>query len=225
MRVLLVEDEETLARYVRRGLAGEGHAVDIAADGVEGLWMAQEQAYDAIVLDILLPMMNGYRVCAELRARGDWTPILMLTAKLGDLDEAEALDSGADDFLRKPFSFEVLLARLRAITRRSPAERPAVLQVGDLTLDPGRRQCAVGATPIELTPLEFCILQLLTSRPGEVHSRTAILRGCWDANFDGDSNVVEVHIGHLRRKLDVHPGERIQTVRGVGYRFVPEGGS
>jgi DNA-binding response OmpR family regulator len=223
MRVLLVEDEETLARYVKRGLAGEGHAVDIAADGVEGLWMAQEQSYDAIVLDILLPRMNGYQVCAQLREQGVWTPILMLTAKLGELDEAEALDSGADDFLRKPFSFEVLLARLRAIARRGRAERPSVLRSGDLMLDPGRRECSVGGAPVELTPLEFCILHLLLRRPGEVFSKSSILKGCWDWNYEGDSNVVEVHIGHLRKKLDADGGDRIETVRGHGYRFVPTG--
>jgi DNA-binding response OmpR family regulator len=221
MRVLLVEDEEALARYVKRGLVGEGHAVDSAADGVEGLWMAQEQPYDAIVLDILLPRMNGYQVCARLREQGVWTPILMLTAKLGDLDEAEALDSGADDFLRKPFSFEVLLARLRAITRRSPTERPTVIEVGDLTLDPARRECAVGGARVELTTLEFCILELLTRRPGEVFSKSSILQGCWDWEFEGDSNVVEVHIGNLRRKVDAHGGKRIETVRGFGYRLVP----
>lgn len=224
MRVLIVEDEATLAAYVKRGLEGEGYAVDIAGDGETGLWMAQAEPYDVIVLDIMLPKMNGYVVCAELRKRGVWTPVLMLTAKSGEYDEAEALDTGADDFLSKPFSFVVLLARLRALTRRSPGERPTIVEVGDLCLDPAQHRFLVGGAEIELTPTEFCLMYLFMRRPGDVLSKAEILESCWDWAFEGDPNIVEVYIRHLRKKIDVPFGRKqLQTVRGAGYRLRANG--
>jgi DNA-binding response OmpR family regulator len=223
LRVLLVEDEAKLAAYVRRGLEREGYAVDVAGDGEHGLWLAKSGTYDVIVLDIMLPRRNGYEVCAELRRKEVWTPILMLTAKRGDLDEAEALDTGADDFLTKPFSFVVLLARLRALTRRGGAERPTVLEAGDLQLDPGRHRCLVGDVEVDLTPREFCVLQQLLKRAGDVVPKREILEACWDWAFEGDINIVEVYIRHLRTKIDIPFGRsRLQTVRGVGYRVVAD---
>ncbi len=172
----------------------------------------------------MLPKMNGYVVCAELRQRGVWTPILMLTAKTGEHDEAEALDTGADDFLSKPFSFVVLLARLRALIRRGTGERPAVLEAGDLRLDPARHRFLVGDTEVALTPTEFCVLQQLMQRPGDVVSKRQFLDSCWDWAFEGDPNIVEVYIRHLRKKIDVPFGrEQVQTVRGAGYRLVADG--
>ncbi len=223
MRILVVEDETDLASYVKRGLEREGFAVDIAADGEQGLWLATNQPYDAMVLDIMLPKLNGYKVCAELRERGLWVPILMLTAKDGEYDVAEALDTGADDYLTKPFSFVVLVARLRALIRRGSGERPTVLEVGELRLDPARRTFHVGDEVVALTPTEFSIMELLMSRPDDVFSKADILDSCWDWAFDGDPNIVEVYIRYLRRKIDI-PFERssLQTVRGAGYRVVPE---
>lgn len=220
MRVLLVEDEKTLATYVKRGLEREGYAVDIAADGEHGLWLASNEPFDVIVLDIMLPKLNGFQVCAEIRLRDIWTPILMLTAKDGKLDEAEALDTGADDYLAKPFSFVVLLARLRALIRRGSAERPTVLQVGDLRLNPAQRRLFVADIEVELTPTEFCVLQLFMSRPGDVVSKTEILGSCWDWAYEGHPNIVEVYIRHLRKKIDI-PFDRaqIETIRGAGYRL------
>jgi DNA-binding response OmpR family regulator len=221
MRVLLVEDEMRLAAYLKRGLEREGYAVDIAGDGAEGLWLGSTQPYDVIVLDIMLPELNGYRVCAGLREKGVWTPILMLTAKDGELDEAEALDTGADDFLSKPFSFVVLLARLRALLRRGTGERPAVLEAGDVRLDPAQRRCTVGDVEVALTPTEFCVLQMFLRRPGDVISKKEILESCWDWAFEGDPNIVEVYVRHLRKKVDIPFGRaQLQTVRGAGYRFV-----
>jgi two-component system OmpR family response regulator len=224
MRVLVVEDEKGLASALKRGLEAEGFATDIALDGPGGLWHAKEQSYDAIVLDIMLPGMNGYRVCSELREAGVWTPVLMLTAKDGDLDEAEALDTGADDYLTKPFSFVVLLARLRALMRRGHRERPARLVAGDLVLDPARHTCQCGDVPIELTPREFAVLEFLMRRVGEVVSKTEILEHVWDFAFEGDVNIVEVYISYLRKKIDV-PFERksLKTVRGVGYKLLADG--
>jgi DNA-binding response OmpR family regulator len=220
VRVLIVEDEARLVTYLRRGLEAEGYAVDIAGDGEQGLWMAANEPYDAIVLDIMLPVMNGYRVCAELRGRGVWTPILMLTAKSGELDEAEALDTGADDFLAKPFSFAVLLARLRSLTRRVPAARPAVIAAGPLVLDPAAHRCQVDGTEVTLTPTEFCLLHELVRRRGDVVSKAAILASCWDWAYEGDPNIVEVYVSHLRRKIDDAFGRTfIETVRGRGYRW------
>lgn len=221
MRVLLVEDERRLAELVRNGLTGEGFAVDVAHDGRDGLWMATENAYDVIVLDVMLPRLNGYALCSRLREAGDWTPIMMLTAKDGVHDEAEALDNGADDYLSKPFSFVVLIARLRALLRRGAPARPAVLEAGDLRLDPSARTVHRGQTRIELTAREFGLLEFLLRRPGTALTKNEILSHVWDAHYDGDENVVEVYVGYLRRKIDVPFGTRtIETVRGVGYRLV-----
>ena len=223
MRVLVVEDEEALAAAVKRGLEGDGFSVDVAHDGDEGFWLAREGSYDAIILDIMLPGKNGYQVCADLRSAGAWTPILMLTAKTGEHDEAEALDTGADDFLSKPFSFVVLLARLRALLRRDARPRPAVLTVGDLVLDPAEHRCRRGDVEIALTRREFAVLECLMRRPGEALSKADILGHVWDFAFDGDPNIVEVYIGYLRRKVDGPFGKKtIETVRGVGYRLSPD---
>jgi DNA-binding response OmpR family regulator len=205
-------------------LEAEGFATDVAANGVDGLWMATEHAYDAIVLDILLPGMNGYRVCARLRAAGVWTPILMLTAKDGELDEAEGLDTGADDYVTKPFSHVALVARLRALIRRGGQERPAVLGAGDLRLDPAERRAWRGDVELSLTARELSLLEYLLRREGAVCSKTDIVEHVWDGSFDGDLNIVEVYIGHLRAKID-RPFRRssIQTVRGAGYRVIADG--
>jgi len=225
MRVLVVEDEAVLAEGVRRGLEAEGFATDVAANGVDGLWMATEHPYDAIVLDILLPGMNGYKVCAELRAAGVWTPILMLTAKDGDLDEAEALDTGADDYVTKPFSYVALVARLRALIRRGGAERPAVLEAGDLRLDPAEHRAWRGDVELALTGRELALLEYLLRCEGSICSKTDIVDHVWDGSFDGDLNIVEVYIGHLRAKIDRPFGRSsIQTVRGAGYRLVADDG-
>ncbi|MEJ3656337.1 response regulator transcription factor [Actinomycetes bacterium KLBMP 9759] len=220
MRVLLVEDEKRLTDLLRNGLSGEGFAVDVAHDGTDGLWMATENAYDVIVLDVMLPRMNGYTVCARLRAADVWTPILMLTAKDGVHDEAEALDTGADDYLSKPFSYVVLLARLRALVRRGGPARPVSLVVGDLTLDPAGLRCRRGETDIPLTPKEFAVLHGLARRPGEVVSKAELLAQAWDFAFEGDPNIVEVYISALRRKIDAPFDRRsLVTVRGAGYRL------
>jgi DNA-binding response OmpR family regulator len=225
MRVLVVEDETRLAASLKRGLARDGFAVDIAADGVEGEWMAREGAYDAIVLDLMLPGRNGYEVCRDLRADGVWTPILVLTAKDGEYDEAEALDTGADDFLAKPFSHVVLVARLRALLRRGAAERPAVLAAGDLRLDPAERRCWRGDVEVPLTNREFAVLECLLRRVGQTVAKREVLDHVWDDDFDGDPNIVEVYVRYLRRKIDL-PFDRaaIETVRGAGYRIDPDGG-
>jgi two-component system, OmpR family, response regulator len=225
VRILVVEDEQRLGAALRRGLEREGFGVDVAETGTEGLWLATEATYDAIVLDVLLPGMNGFQVCAELRARGRWTPILMLTAKDGPLDEVEALDTGADDFLSKPFEYPVLLARLRALLRRGGGERPVVLTAGDLSLDPAEHRCSRGDTEVPLTRREFAVLELLLRRKGEVLSKAQILEHVWDFAFDGDPNIVEVYVAYLRRKIDTPFGRRsIETVRGVGYRLAVDGG-
>ncbi|GGO14890.1 DNA-binding response regulator [Microbispora rosea subsp. aerata] len=220
MRVLLVEDERRLAALVKSGLADEGFAVDIACDGPEGLWMATENPYDAIVLDVMLPRLNGYAVCRRLREAGNWTPIMMLTAKDGEYDEAEALDTGADDFLSKPFSYVVLLARLRALVRRGGRERPVSLTVGDLTVDPAGMRCRRAGVDIRLTPKEFAVLHALARRAGEVVSKADLLAQAWDFAYDGDPSIVEVYISALRRKIDVPFGRSsLVTVRGAGYRL------
>jgi two-component system, OmpR family, response regulator len=220
MRILLVDDEERFATAVRQGLEAEGLAVDLAHDGNEGLWMARSNDYDAIVLDILLPGLNGYRICAELRDGGNWTPILMLTALDEDLDEAEALDTGADDYLSKPFSFVVLVARLRALLRRGAAPRPAVLQVGDLRLDPAAHRCWRAGQEVELTTKQFALLECFMRYPGQVLSKTALREHVWDYAFADSSNIIEVYVGQLRKKLGV---ARIQTIRSAGYRLVDGG--
>jgi two-component system OmpR family response regulator len=225
VRVLVVEDEKGLAAGLKKGLEAEGFAADVAFDGSDGLWMAREHPYDAIVLDIMLPGLNGYRICACLREEGNWTPILMLTAKDGELEEAEALDTGADDYLTKPFSYVVLVARLRALIRRGAPERPAVLEAGDLSFDPGRRRARRGATEIDLTAREMALLEFLLRRRGEVVSKREILEHVWDYDFEGDPNIVEVYVRHLRSKLDQPFGRRaIETLRGAGYRLAAGGG-
>jgi DNA-binding response OmpR family regulator len=218
MRLLVVEDEVRLAQALKLGLEAEGFEVDLVHDGVTGFSMAMEGRYDALVLDILLPGMNGYKVCAEMRAAGNWTPILMLTAKSGEYDEAEALDTGADDFLSKPFSYVVLVARLRALVRRGSGARPVPCQVGDLRLDPATRTCDRGGVAIHLTPREVDLLEALMTRAGEVVSKQELLDRVWGSDSGVDPNVVEVYLGYLRRKID-RPFDRdtLQTVRGVGY--------
>jgi DNA-binding response OmpR family regulator len=225
MRVLLVEDETRLANAVRRGLEAEGFSVDVAADGKDGFWRASEGRYDAIVLDIMLPGMNGFRVCSALREAGHWTPILMLTAKDGELDEAEALDTGADDFVTKPFSYVALVARIRALIRRGAAERPAILRAGDLSFDPGRRQAFRGDDEVGLTSREAALLEFLLRSAGDVVSKTDIIDHVWEGEYDGSLNIVEVYVRHLRNKIDRPFGRAaIQTVRGAGYRLAADGG-
>ena len=215
MRLLLVEDEERLSAALRRGLVQEGFAVDVAADGVRALELADQAEYDAIVLDIMLPRLSGYEVTRRLRARGDWTPVLILSAKDGEYDQADGLDLGADDYLTKPFSFVVLLARLRALVRRGRSPRPAQLVMGRLRLDPASREVFVDGAPVELTVREFGLLEYLLSRPGESVSKTDLLEHVWDVGGDGDPNVVQVYVGYLRRKLG---DDVVETVRGSGYR-------
>jgi len=223
VRVLVVEDEVHLAEAIRGGLEAEGFDVELSHDGLDGLWRARERPYGAIVLDILLPGMNGYKVCETLRHEGVWTPILMLTAKSGRYDEAEALDTGADDFLSKPFSFVVLVARLRALARRGSSPRPPVLSAGDLVLDPVTREVHRGDALVDLTPREFSLLEALLRHSGEVVPKATLVDEVWGGDFVGDPNVVEVYVGYLRRKLDAPFGRQsLQTVRGVGYRLVPE---
>ena len=223
MRLLVVEDEKRLAAALRRGLELAGFAVDIAMDGKQALWLAGEHPYDAIVLDIMLPGVNGFQVCAELREKGNWTPILMLTAKDGELDEAEALDTGADDFLSKPFSFVVLEARLRALLRRGSRERPSVLSVGDIQIDPATRSVRRDGREIELTAKEFSILEYLARRQSEVVSKSDLLAHAWDFAFDGAPNNVEVHISNMRRKIDKDfERNSLRKVRGSGYRLVAD---
>jgi DNA-binding response OmpR family regulator len=221
VRLLIVEDEREFAETLRRGLVAEGFTVDVAHTGREGLWRATEQEYDVVVLDIMLPELSGYEVLKRLRAAENWTPVLMLTAKDGEYDEADAFDLGADDYLSKPFSFVVLIARLRALLRRGAPARPAVLEAGDLRLDPSARTVHRGQQRIELTAREFGLLEFLLRRPGTALTKNEILSHVWDAHYDGDENVVEVYIGYLRRKIDAPFGTRtIETVRGVGYRLV-----
>jgi two-component system, OmpR family, response regulator len=225
VRILVVEDDQHLGRSLKRGLEAEGFTADVAQDGVDGLWRASDGDYDAVVLDIMLPGMNGYQVCAKLREAGNWTPILMLTAKEGEFDEAEALDTGADDYLSKPFSYVVLVARLRALLRRGRRERPVVLSAGDLRLDPAAHRVWRGNTEVRLTPRQFSLLEFLLRRSGEVLAKSTILDHVWDFAFDGDPNIVEVYIRHLRKKIDEPFGRTaIQTVRLVGYRLDPHGG-
>jgi two-component system OmpR family response regulator len=224
MRVLVVDDEPRLAEGLKRGLEAEGFAVDVAHTGTDGLWLAREQQYAAILLDIMLPGMNGYVVCRTLRDEENWTPVLMLTAKDGEWDQVEGLDTGADDYLTKPFSFAVLLARVRALIRRGAGARPATLAVGDLTLDPASREVKRGDAAIEVTTREFAVLEFLMRRAGQVVSKSEILDGVWDFAFEGDPNIVEVYIGHLRSKIDRPFGrDSIRTIRGAGYRIGVDG--
>ena len=225
MRVLLVEDEPRLAEMVRVGLTAEGFVVEVGADGADGLWRGTAGEFDVIVLDIMLPKLNGYDVLRTLRERDVWTPVLMLTAKDGEYDQADAFDLGADDYLTKPFSFVVLTARLRALQRRGAPERPTVLTAGDLSLDPARRRAARGDTVLTLTPREYGVLEFLLRNKGTVLSKAQILAAVWDAHYDGDDNIVEVYIGYLRRKIDTPFGHQaIETMRGMGYRLLADGG-
>jgi DNA-binding response OmpR family regulator len=225
MRVLIVEDERHLADAIATGLSEEGFSVSVAHDGEDGLWRATEDTFDLIILDIMLPKLSGYEVVRRLRTAENWTPVLMLTAKDGEYDQADALDLGADDYLIKPFSFVVLVARIRALLRRGAAARPVVLSVGDLTVDPASRRCARGDIGIELTSKEFELLQFMARHPDEVLSKARILDHVWDENFEGDPNIVEVYISYLRRKIDLPFGrESIETIRGAGYRLVADAG-
>jgi len=225
MRILIVEDEVGLAETVREGLVREGFAVDVMHTGPDGLWAATEHPYDVVVLDIMLPGLSGYEVARRLREREVWTPILVLTAKDGEYDEVDAFDLGADDYLTKPFSFAVLVARLRALTRRAAPERPAVMTAGDLSVDPARRRVSRGGTPIAVTAREFSLLEFLMRHRGSVVSKGAIIDNVWDMNFDGDHNIVEVYVRYLRRKIDIPFGRAaIETVRGSGYRLAADGG-
>ena len=224
MKLLVIEDDTRIAVAVARGLEAEGFTVEVANDGDDGLWRATEGSHDLIILDLMLPKRSGFRVCADIRAAEIWTPILVLTAKDGDLDEAEALDTGADDFLPKPFSFPVLTARVRALLRRAGGGNPVPIAVGDLHVDPGRRRVWRGDTEIDLTAREFDVLSFLVRRCGQVLSKDEILAGVWDYDFEGDPNIVEVYVGRLRRKVDQPFGERtIETVRGAGYRLAEPG--
>jgi two-component system OmpR family response regulator len=218
VRLLIVEDEVRLASALQRGLSAEGFTVDLAHTGPDGLHLAQETTYDVVILDIMLPELSGYRIIEQLRAAQNWVPILMLTAKDGEYDEADALDLGADDYLTKPFSFVVLLARIRALMRRGVQPRPASLTVDDLVLDPAAHTVRRGEATVELTPREFSLLEFLMRRAGDAVSKADILHHVWDANYDGDANVVEVYVGYLRRKTEAEGEVRlIHTVRGVGY--------
>ena len=225
MRVLVVEDEGRLAAGLRDGLEAEGFAVDLALNGTDGLWMARERPHDVIVLDVMLPEVDGFTICRTLRADQVWTPILVLTAKDAERDEVAALDSGADDYLTKPFSHAVLLARIRALLRRGAVERPVVLEVGDLRLDPATKRVSRGDVVVGLTPREVALLDFLMRSAGRVVSKREILDHVWDDHFEGDPNIVEVYVRHLRNKLDRPFGrESLATVRGFGYRLADDRG-
>lgn len=224
MRILLVEDEPRLAELIRRGLVGEGFVVEVVHDGVAGLETGLGGEFDVIVLDIMLPSMSGYDIVRELRRAKVWTPVLMLSAKDGEYDLADAFDLGADDYLIKPFSFVVLLARLRALLRRGAPQRPTVLTVDDLSLDPARHRVTRGEVELELTPREYGVLEFLMRNAGMVVTKQEILQSVWDVNYEGDDNIVEVYVGYLRRKVDVpFDTHTIHTVRGVGYRLASSG--
>jgi DNA-binding response OmpR family regulator len=224
VKLLLVEDDAKIAAALRRGLVAEGFSVEVAHDGDDGLWLASEGAFDLVVLDLMLPGRSGFRVCAELRAAGNWVPILVLTAKDGEYDEAEALDTGADDYLTKPFSFPVLVAHVRALLRRSAGRAPAPVEVGDLRIDPAARRAWRGPTEVTLTSREFDVLEFLVRRAGQVVAKADLVAGVWDQAFDGDPNIVEVYVRRLRRKLDEPFGRTsITTHRGAGYRLAADG--
>jgi two-component system OmpR family response regulator len=224
MRILVVEDEVKMARLVRRGLREEGMAVDVAERGEDALWMAGSTDYDAIVLDVLLPGIDGFETCRRLRSDGVWSPVLMLTARDAVEDRVAGLDHGADDYLVKPFSFAELLARLRALVRRGPVERPVVLEAGDLRLDPATRQVWRGDVEISLSAKEFSLLEAFMRRPGQVLSRYHLLEHAWDYDYENRSNVVDVYVRYLRQKIDRPFGaDSIETVRGAGYRLRKEG--
>jgi two-component system, OmpR family, response regulator len=225
MRVLVVEDELKMASLVRRGLREEGFAADVAVKGEDALWMAQATDYDVIVLDVMLPGIDGFETCRRLRESGVWSPVVMLTARDAVEDRVAGLDGGADDYLTKPFSFAELVARLRALARRGPVERPVVLEVGDLRLDPATHQAWRGDTEIALSAKEFALLETFMRRPGQVLSRFQLLEHAWDYDYENRSNVVDVYVRYLREKVDRPFGvESIETVRGSGYRLRPDGG-
>jgi two-component system OmpR family response regulator len=226
MRVLVVEDELKMASLIRRGLREEGLAADVATKGEDALWMAQATDYDAVILDVMLPGIDGFETCRRLRSDGVWAPVLMLTARDAVEDRVEGLDGGADDYLAKPFSFVELLARLRALARRGPVERPSVLSAGDLRLDPAsRRVWRDGRDDIALSAKEFALLETFLRRPGEVLSRYQLLEHAWDYEYENRSNVIDVYVRYLREKVDRPFGvTSIETVRGVGYRMRPDGG-
>ncbi len=224
MRILVVDDDVRLARSLKRGLEADGFATDVALDGTTAEWLANENRYDAIVLDVMLPGLSGHELCRNLRAAGNWSPILMLTARSGAEEEVHSLDTGADDFLAKPFSYVVLVARLRALMRRGRAERPTVLSIGDLSLDPAKHAVARGDVSISLTPRQFSLLEFLMRRPGEVTSKAEILEHVWDFAYEGAPNIVEVYIHQLRQRIDTPFGRQsLQTVRLVGYRLSEDG--
>ena len=226
MRVLIVEDEVKMASLIRRGLREEGMAADVAVKGEDALWMAGSTSYDAIILDVMLPGINGFDACRRLREEGVWAPVLMLTARDGVEDRVAGLDGGADDYLTKPFSFAELLARMRALVRRGPVERPTVLTVGDLHLDPAARRVWRGDTDITLSAKEFALLETFMRRPGEVLDRLQLLEHAWDYDYENRSNVVDVYVRYLREKVDRPFGvESIETVRGAGYRLRADGGA
>ena len=225
MRVLVVEDEVKMAGLLERGLEEEGHAVDVAGRGEDALWMARAAPYDAIVLDLMLPGLDGFAVCRELRAQEVWTPVLLLTARDAVDDRVFGLDAGADDYLVKPFAFAELLARLRALKRRGPTERPVVLRVGDLRLDPAQHRVWRGEQQIDLSPKEFALLELFMTHPGEALSRAQLLEGAWDMAYERRSNIVDVYVGYLREKIDKPFGRHsLETLRRVGYRLREDGG-
>lgn len=224
MRVLIVEDEPKMAAVIRRGMRGEGIAADIAGNGEDALWMAGSIDYDAVVMDVMLPGRSGFEVCRQLRREGVWAPVLMLTARAAIEDRVAGLDGGADDYLTKPFSMAELLARLRALARRGPVERPAVLAAGELRMDPATREVWRGDTEIQLSPTEFAMLETFMRRPGDVLSRYQLLEHVWDYGYENRSNVVNVYINYLRGKIDAPFGtDSIETVRGVGYRLREDG--
>jgi two-component system, OmpR family, response regulator len=226
MRVLIVEDEVKMAALIRRGLRDEGHAADVAVRGEDALWMAGATDYDAIVLDVMLPGIDGFEACRRLRADGVWAPVLMLTARDAVEDRVAGLDGGADDYLTKPFSFAELLARLRALVRRGPVDRPTVLRVGDLRLDPAAKRVWRGESEIALSAKELSLLEAFMRRPGDVLSRFQLLEHAWDYEYENRSNVIDVYVRYLREKIDRPFGvESIETVRGAGYRLRPDGGA
>jgi two-component system, OmpR family, response regulator len=225
VRILIVEDEPKIAGLLRRGLAEEGHAADVATRGEDALWMSRATSYDAVVLDVMLPGIDGFETCRRLRAEGVWAPVLMLTARGTVEDRVSGLDAGADDYLTKPFSFAELLARVRALRRRGAPERPTVVEVGALRLDPATRVVWRGETEIVLSAKEFTLLEILMRRAGEVLSRFQLLEYAWDGDYDNRSNVVDVYVSYLRDKIDRPFGVRsIETVRGAGYRLREDGG-
>jgi two-component system OmpR family response regulator len=220
MRLLVVEDSPKMASLLRRGLTEEGYAVDVVANGVDGVWLATEESFDAILLDVVLPDIDGFEVCRRLRRAGRWAPLLMLTARDDVSDRVRGLDAGADDYLTKPFAFEELFARVRSLVRRGPHERLPLLVIGDLVLDPAEHSVRRGNQPVSLTPREFALLHYFMQHPGDALTRARLLEHVWDFAFDGDPNIVDVYVGYLREKIDRPFGRAsLETVRGVGYRL------